>query len=103
MNKTDLWVKESPLYQGVNEEVTYSITTTPWGSSPSSPSAVVKDSDGTDVTTTVMPVGSASASGDVVTWPELKSLTADTWYTIFVTFTSGGNICVARCEVYGVG
>ena len=50
MNTDIRKVKESPLVQGVDERIAYTLTTTPWGSSPSSPSVVVKDEDGTDVT-----------------------------------------------------
>lgn len=88
--------------QGVDEEIVYTITTTPWGSSPTSPSAVVKDlSDDSDVTSTVMPAGSASAAGDVITLPVLKSLTAGSRYRVEVKFTVSGNVLECWFEVRG--
>ncbi len=86
--------------QGVDEEIVYTITTTPWGSSPTSPSAVVKDlSDDSDVTSTVMPAGSASAAGDVITLPVLKALTYGSRYRVEVKFTVSGNILECWFEV----
>ena len=62
---TDLNVKESPLTAIAGETLTYSLT---WlgASSLSSPSAKVYFK-GSDVTTTAMPSGSDSSSGDVQT------------------------------------
>jgi hypothetical protein len=86
-------VKESPLEQGVDEEIQYQLTTTPWGSSPTSVSVVVKDdSDGADITATVMPVNSPSVAGDVITLSPLKSLTAGDNYRVEIKFTAGGNV-----------
>jgi len=84
-------VLEGIQYQGEDEEVAYTITTTNWASSPTSPSVVVKESDGTDVTTTVMPTNSPSVIGDVITLSPLKSLTAGTEYRVEVQFTTGSN------------
>lgn len=89
-------IKESPWTQGEGEERTYTVTTTPWGSSPSAPSMVVKDlsaADPTaDVSATVAPTGTVTASGDVITLKEIKSLTAGHKYRVEVLFTTGGNI-----------
>lgn len=87
--------KEGEQEQGVEESIAYSVTTTPWGSSPSS--VVVKaynitSGARTDVTSTVMPAGSASVVGDVITLPNLTALTADYVYRVEVKFTSGSNI-----------
>lgn len=88
--------------QGVDEEIVYTITTTPWGSSPTSPSAVVKDlSDDSDVTSTVMPAGSASAAGDVITLPVLKALTDGSRYRVEIKFSVSGNILECWFEVRG--
>ena len=92
-------VKESPVEQGADESWAYTITTTPWGSTPTSISCAVYDiTDGAapitanDVTSTVMPTNSPSASGDVITLSPLKSLTAGHTYRVEVKFTISGNI-----------
>ena len=86
-------VQESPLVQGEDEAITYTLTTTPWGSSPSS-SAVkaydITDGGETDVSGTVLN-GSPSEVGDVITLPSVESLTAGKRYRIDVKFTAGGN------------
>jgi hypothetical protein len=92
-------VLESPLEQGVEEEIGYILTTTPWGSSPSSVSvtvwAITTPDNGptyTNVTSTVMPSGSPSVAGDEITLPKLKLLTDGVKYRAEVKFTTGGNV-----------
>lgn len=84
---------ESPLRQGVDEIVAYSITTTPWGSTPTSISVVVKDVTNSyqDVTSVVMPTNSPTANGDVITLSPLKLLTLGHTYRVEVLFTTGSN------------
>lgn len=82
-------VAEGLQTQGADEGITYRITTTNWGSSPSNISVVVKDGAGTDVTATVTS-GSASTSGDIVVLPKISGLTAATLYRVEVQFDSGG-------------
>ena len=88
--------KEGMQYQGVDEKIAYTITTTPWASAPTSVSVKVFDitTDGTrtDVTTTVMPSGSASVVGDVITLPLLQALTVNKTYRVEVQFTVSGNV-----------
>lgn len=88
MNADDRQVVEGFLYQGVDEVLIYSLTTTNWASSPTSP--VVKAYDITDshsdVSSTVLE-GSPSVSGDVITLPKVKSLTEGHRYRIEVQFT----------------
>jgi len=82
------------LYQGVDEQIIYSVTTTAWGTSPASVETKVYDiSDGsrTDVTLTVM-TGSATVTGDIISLPVLKLLTARSIYRVEVKFTAGGNV-----------
>ncbi len=79
------------LVQGVDEQIAYQVTTTPWGSSPTNVAVVVKNSAGTDVTATVTS-GTASVMGDVITLPVIKSLTAGEVYRVEVKFTVSGNI-----------
>jgi len=86
--------KESPLPQGVDERLAYTITTTPWAASPTSPTVVVKDtstSPWADVTTSVT-TGSASAAGDVITTPYIFGLTKNHDYRVEVKWSVGSAI-----------
>lgn len=83
--------------QGVDERVAYTITTTNWGSTPTSPVVRVDDittgfSSGTNVTTTVMPTNSPTVSGDIITLSLLRALTLSHTYRVEVQFTSAGNL-----------
>jgi len=86
-------VSEGQQVQGEDEEIVYTITTTNWGSSPSSVSMVVKDASNsdTDVTDDVT-TGSISTSGDIITLKTISSLTAEHRYRVEVKFTSGSSI-----------
>lgn len=98
-------IVEGLQYQGVDETIAYSLTTTPWGSSPSSISVKVYSIAGTgartDVTSTVMPTGTASTNGDVITLPALTGLTDGTLYRVEVKFTCSGNVFEAYAYVKG--
>ena len=85
---------ERDLVQGEDEEIKYSITTTPWGDSPTSITVVAKEvtGDDWDVVTGDVLSGSASVSGDVITLPTLKDLTKGNIYRIEIKFTVNGNI-----------
>ena len=88
-------IVESPMPQGVNESIVYTLTTTPWGSSPTSVTVTVYNTTNgafTDVTTTVMPTNSPSVSGNVITLSPLRSLTVNNEYRVQIRFTSSGNI-----------
>jgi hypothetical protein len=100
MENTDRRIIESPLYQGVDEQIAYTLTTTPWGSSPSSVAVVLKNSAGTDVSSTCLS-GSASVAGDVITTPVVKSLTADAIYRLEIKFTVSSNIMEVWADIYG--
>ena len=102
-------IKEGLQEQGVEEEIVYTLTTTPWGSSPSSITAKVYSVDETstpptytDVTSTIMPTGSASAVGDVISLPKAKSMTEGVLYRFEVKFTCSGNVfepyAMVRCK-----
>lgn len=95
-------VTESPMRQGAGESIAYTLTTTPWGSSPGSVVCAVydvTDNRKTDVTATVMPVNSPSAVGDVITLSPLKLLTAGRVYRVEVAFTCSGNVFEAYCII----
>lgn len=94
-------ITEGRQLQGEDETVVYTLTTTPWGTSPSSESAKIWEVDGdtyTDKTSTNM-TGSASATNDVITLPGVHSLTAGTLYRVEVLFTCSGNIFEAYAEI----
>lgn len=104
MNKRE--VVQSPMEQGANEIITYTLTTTPWGTSPTTDITVtVLDvtagtTDG-DVTSTVMPTNTPSPSGDVITLSPLKLLTDGHKYRVQVKFICSGNTFDAYCHILG--
>jgi len=83
-----LWLVESPVYQGTEATVPYSIafegvTTI------ASPSITVYKG-GADVTSTVMPSGSHSTSGNVLTMKPLTALVNGSEYVISIVATADG-------------
>lgn len=95
-------VLEGKQYQGEDESIAYTLDVSAIGSSPSSVSVVVKDvTNGTVVTSTVMPTGSPSVSGNVITLPALKLLTAGVLYRVEVMYTISGNILESYFYVQG--
>ena len=97
-------IVESPMPQGTDEIVAYTLTTTQWGSTPTSPVVKVYDITAdayTDVTTTVMPTGSPSVVGDIITLPALKLLTAGSKYRVEIKFVISGNTFEAFAVVHG--
>ena len=91
-------VVEGTQVQGEDEEVIYSVDTSNWGGTPTSPSVKVYDADGTDVTGDKMPTNSPSVATDTITLSPLKLLTAGVQYRVEVKFTSSGN--VLECYFY---
>ena len=94
-------VVESQVNQGVDEIIAYTLTTTPWGSSPTNTAVVVfdiTDGDFTDVTSTVMPTNNPSVTDDVITLSPLKLLTANQKYRVEIKFTISGNVF----EAFGI-
>jgi hypothetical protein len=81
-------VAEGRQVQGEDEVITYTITTTNWASAPTTPSMVVKDAAGTDVSTTVAG-GAITAVGDVITLKTISKLVRDESYRVEVKFTAG--------------
>jgi hypothetical protein len=89
-----LEVSQGTQYQSADERLAYKITTTNFGSSPTSVSVKAYDeSVNEDVTSTVFPTNSPSVAGDVITLSLLRDLTVDHSYRIEVKFTdSNSNI-----------
>lgn len=83
-------VVEGIQYQGEDEIISYTLDMAAVGT-PSSPTVVVKDGNGTPVTATVMPVNSPTVNGTVITLSPLKLLTSSITYRVEVKCTVGGN------------
>ena len=93
-------IKEGLQYIGEDETIVFTLTTTPWGSSPSSPSAKIYEINGdtlTDVSDDCM-TGSAAAVNDVITLPAINC-TAGTDYRVEVQFVVSGNTFEAFAEL----
>lgn len=105
-----LEVSEGLQFQGPDERIVYTVTTTNWVSSPTSPTVVAYDEDGmVDVTSTggatgsgVFPANTPSAAGDEITLSLLRDLIVRHTYRIEVKFTVSTTIyeCYFRvkCE-----
>lgn len=93
-----LWVDSPPSLQTPNERIIYTLTTTNWGSSPSSVAITAYDETlgGTDVTTTVFPTNSPSVASDTITLSPLRDLTAYHNFRIEYQFDTGGSTLEAR-------
>lgn len=94
-------VVEGRQTQGADETIVYTLDTTNVGGSPSVSAVVVwRESDSTDVTATVMPSGSHSVNGAVITLKPLTALTVGETYRVEVKFTSAGNTLEHYFRVY---
>ena len=80
--------------QGVDEEIVYTVDVSNVGSSPTSVGVDVflMNSPTTSVKATVMPSGSPSVVGNVITLPALKLLTANNTYRVEVKYTIGSSV-----------
>ena len=80
--------------QGVDETIIYTVDVSNVGSSPTSVSVDVflMSNLTTSVKATVMPAGSPSVVGNVITLPPLKLLTANNTYRVEVKYTIGSNV-----------
>lgn len=103
---TLLHAKEGVQVQTSAETLVWSVDVSGYTSSPASPSVteVIDTRNGNDVKSTVMPSGSASASGSTVTLPALQSLSVGREYEVHLTFTDGGSntfeaILQFRCPI----
>ena|SRR3990172_4053603 len=101
-------IRESPLPQGEDESITYELTTTPWGSTPTNVSIVVFDvtnadetSDWTDVTNTVMPINDPDVVGDVITFSPLKNIIDAHVYRMEIGFTVAIGDVETYCIIFG--
>jgi len=80
---------------GLNERLIFRLTTTNWGSAPTSivvASFKYDDETYTNNTTSVFPVNSPSVNGDIISLSPLVPQAISDVYYITVKFTSGGSI-----------
>lgn len=99
-------IKEGRQAQGIEEEITYTLTVpATWGTPTGTPTVKgysYADETYTDVTTTIFPAGSPSISGQVITLPECKAMTEGTVYRVEVKFsTSEGDVKEAYAWIDG--
>ena len=92
-------VKESPRYQGVDEEITYRFDWTDVGT-PSAPAVVLKDHNGVDVTALCI-TGAPSAATYYVTTGVVADLVDGEEYRLECKATVGGNILERMCIIIG--
>ena len=85
-----VFIIESPVVQGVNASIPWTIVF-PWATSVTSPTvAVFKKGTTTDVASTVMPLGSHTVSGNSLTMKNLTSMTAGESYIVDIRITIDG-------------
>ena len=90
--------KEAPLTQGEDEKLAYTLTTTPWEASPTSPVTTIKDRDG-NADSNLLSTSVTTASGDVITTPLVQNLVAGNTYKMEIKWTVGSNIWEAWGEI----
>lgn len=95
-------ILEGQQEQGVEEEITYTLTfPASWGVPSGTPTVKgysVNETTGalTDVTATIFPTGSASIAGQEITLPECKAMTADILYRVEIkSNVTSGNVLEA--------
>jgi hypothetical protein len=103
MNAEVRQIEQGLQYQGEDESIIYTLTTTSWGNDPSSPSAkiftYISDTYN-DVTSAIM-TGSATVSGNVITLPAIASLVDGTMYRVEVQFILSGSTFEAYAWISG--
>ena|SRR3990167_117379 len=92
--------QQSPILQGVNERVAYTLTTTPWGSSPTSVVVKIYNPKNEDKSSTNL-TGTVSVVGDVITAPLVISLLCDVQYMLTILFVCSGNTFEAFGYIIG--
>ena len=91
-------VRQNPIYQGEDEQISYNFDWTNIGT-PASATVVLKDANGTNVSGTNLS-GSASIAGAVVSTPLVISLTAGTKYRLECKVTISGNVFERYVDIY---
>jgi hypothetical protein len=100
-------IKEGKQEQGVEEEITYTLTVpTSWGVPSGTPTVKGYSYNETteayaDVTSTIFPTGSASVASQVITLPECKAMTEGVLYRVEVKFgTTNGDVKEAYAWIW---
>jgi len=101
VNRTDLHIDEGIQYWGENEAPVFTLTTTPWGSSPTGLSLTIEDlsNNETDVTSTLTDGSDPTATGDIVTLPQISGWKRGHRYRVRVAFTAGGTDWEAKATI----
>ncbi len=88
-----LEVSEGVQYQFASEVQKFSLNVAKWTSAPLTPSVNVYDeSVDSEVTLTVMPTNTVTASNSILDMSPLKALTAGHTYRVCVNFAHDGNV-----------
>jgi len=90
---------ESPIRQGVDEEVVYVLRTTPWGTVPILAQVFVFRG-GLDVSGDVL-VGAVSVVDDDISSPKVLNLENEVQYRLEYRFVVGGNVLEAAADLIG--
>ena len=90
--------KEAPLQQGSDEQVPYELTTTPWGSSPTSPVCQVMVKGGSH-DSGLLSTSVCTVSDDVITTGRVKSLQANATYELQIKFNIGDTVFEAFGDI----
>lgn len=98
MNANQRRIEASPIVQGVAEEISYRFDTTRWGGSPASPTIILLDGAGIDVTAEVTSGGTTTDGNDIET-PAILNLTKGV-YKLLIQFISGGNKVEAWSDLW---
>lgn len=107
MNNSIREIAEGLQEQGVNEVITYTLDATKWGgaTSPSSPDVKVysvTEGDApayNDVTSTIIPSGSPSVSGQIITLPQIRAMTEGVLYRVQIKFNKGADVFDPYAEI----
>lgn len=87
-------IEQGVIVQGVDEEIPYTLDVSKVGSNPTAVTVdVFREADlDTTVKNVVMPAGTPSVDGNVITLPVLKNLAADVRYRVEVKYTLSGAV-----------
>jgi len=91
-------INESPVYQGADEVIAYSIDFDKWGTPTSPVVTMLEKPSMTDVSDDTL-TGYASVTGDIVTTPAVADLAAGTAYIMLCQVAIDGNTLSAWCDI----
>jgi hypothetical protein len=96
-------VNECPTTQGIGESISYNLNAAPWSTVPTDPEVYVYDASANyaSVKATVMPAGTPSVSGSVITLPPLTNLSDGRLYRVAMIWDSWQQTWWAYCDIRG--